>query len=208
MVIRGRVNSLPPKNLKRKIKTMTKQECKKYMEKYYKLNKNKLLKRQREYYLTHKDKIAKYHLKYRKLNKNKIAKTNKEWYNKNKKRIIEQKLIYLNKRKNIDVPFRILCNLRARLYLFLKGINKSDSTLKLLGCSLKILKRHLEKKFQSGMTWQNYGKWHIDHIRPCASFDLSKPEEQKKCFNYKNLQPLWAKDNLKKYKNDNSYKLS
>ncbi len=48
------------------------------------------------------------------------------------------------------------------------------------------------------MSWENYGKWHVDHILPCASFDLGKPEEQFKCFNYKNLQPLWATDNLKK----------
>ena len=50
------------------------------------------------------------------------------------------------------------------------------------------------------MNWLNYGRhgWHVDHIRPCASFDLSKPSEQKKCFNYKNLQPLWEEDNLAK----------
>jgi len=49
------------------------------------------------------------------------------------------------------------------------------------------------------MTWSNYGKgWHIDHIKPCASFDLSNPEQQKICFHYTNLQPLWAIDNIKK----------
>ena len=48
------------------------------------------------------------------------------------------------------------------------------------------------------MSWNNYGEWHVDHIKPCAKFDLSEEEQQKKCFNYKNLQPLWGEDNLKK----------
>ena len=60
------------------------------------------------------------------------------------------------------------------------------------------LKDYLQSKFENGMTWENYGKWHIDHIRPCASFDLTDIEQQKICFNYKNLQPLWAEDNFKK----------
>jgi hypothetical protein len=46
------------------------------------------------------------------------------------------------------------------------------------------------------MNWENQGEWHIDHILPCASFDLTKEEEQRKCFHYTNLQPLWAKDNM------------
>lgn len=56
----------------------------------------------------------------------------------------------------------------------------------------------LEQQFTEGMTWENYGEWHVDHIRPCVSFDLSIPEQQQECFHYTNLQPLWAKDNLQK----------
>ena len=63
------------------------------------------------------------------------------------------------------------------------------------------LKLHLENQFVDGMNWNNYGKngWHIDHIKPCASFDLTDPKQQKICFHYTNLQPLWAIDNLIKH---------
>ena len=86
------------------------------------------------------------------------------------------------------------------------GTSKSAATLELLGCSVEELKKHLENQFIKGMTWNNYGLhgWHIDHIKPCASFDLTKEEEQRKCFHYTNLQPLWAKDNLSK---SNKYQL-
>ena len=70
--------------------------------------------------------------------------------------------------------------------------------MELTGCTLEELKEHLASKFTEGMTFENYGKWHIDHILPCASFDLLLPEEQPKCFHYTNLQPLWAIDNMKK----------
>ena len=70
--------------------------------------------------------------------------------------------------------------------------------MKLVGCSIEKLKQHLESQFKEGMTFSNYGKWHIDHIRPCTSFDLSKLDEQYKCFHYTNLQPLWAEENLRK----------
>lgn len=70
--------------------------------------------------------------------------------------------------------------------------------MELVGCSIDKLKQHLESKFTEGMSWDNYGDWHVDHIKPCASFDLSDPEQQRLCFNYKNLQPLWAADNLSK----------
>jgi len=89
-------------------------------------------------------------------------------------------------------------NLRNRVNLALKRNSKKGKTLELLGCTIKKLRQYLESKFKPGMTWKNYGKWHIDHIIPCCQFNLSKKSEQFKCFNYKNLQPLWAKENYEK----------
>jgi hypothetical protein len=104
-----------------------------------------------------------------------------------------------NKRKN-DLKFKIGSNLRSRIRASLSGKPKVSTTMKLVGCSIQLLKQHLEKHFTSGMSWSNYGYsgWHIDHIKPCAKFDLKKVSEQYKCFHYTNLQPLWAKDNLSK----------
>jgi hypothetical protein len=93
---------------------------------------------------------------------------------------------------------KIAANLRTRVHQVMKGIRKINSTEQLTGCSFNELKLHLESLFQDGMTWDNYGAWHIDHKRPCASFDLTKPEQQLECFHYSNLQPLWAIDNLRK----------
>lgn len=101
-------------------------------------------------------------------------------------------------RYKIDVNYRIEQRLRARVKKLLQGLNKSKSTKELVGCDTNFLKKYLEKKFKKGMTWDNYELWHIDHVRPCSLFDLTDPEEQKKCFNFKNLQPLWAGENISK----------
>lgn len=95
---------------------------------------------------------------------------------------------------------------RTRRALESAGTTKSFATVDMLGCSLKFFKDYLESKFEPGMTWDNYGMvegntmngWHIDHILPCKSFNLLDPEEQKKCFHYTNLQPMWGIDNIKK----------
>lgn len=102
------------------------------------------------------------------------------------------------KRRATDLAFKLRQSLARRILKALKNQTKSASTMNLVGCSLQDLKKHLESKFTQGMNWENHGKWHIDHIRPCASFDLSKPDQQKVCFHWSNLQPLWALDNLKK----------
>lgn len=77
---------------------------------------------------------------------------------------------------------------------------KAAKTFDLLGCSLKHFISYIEGLMESGMTWENYGRdgWEIDHVLPCAAFDLTKPSEQRKCFHYTNTQPMWAKDNRSK----------
>lgn len=93
---------------------------------------------------------------------------------------------------------RIACSLRIRVRQALKKLPKLAKTEELLGCSFEFLKEYLTKLFLPSMTWDNYGEWHIDHIKPCASFDMIDPNQQRECFHYTNLQPLWAKDNLSK----------
>jgi hypothetical protein len=122
---------------------------------------------------------------------------------------------YQNERYRIDSDYRIKRLLRGRIKKALKNQNskKYFKTLDLLGCTPEECNKYLESKFQTSrpnhpnpnqvMTWENQGYygWHIDHIKPCSSFDLSDPEQQKLCFHYTNLQPLWAEDNFAK--NDN-----
>ena len=80
------------------------------------------------------------------------------------------------------------------------GVRKSLRTAELVGCSIEELHGHLERNFQDGMSWENYSRhgWHIDHIRPSASFDLEDEEQQKTCNNWRNLLPMWAADNIGK----------
>jgi hypothetical protein len=144
---------------------------------------------------------------------------NKEWYRKNKAIISKKAKEYnsteeykkrnrdriKNKRKT-DPNFKIASLCRARIRDSVKKGYKSQGTMQLLGCSIEFLRNYLESLFLEGMTWGNHGNerhngeksWHIDHIKPCAAFDLTDPEQQKICFHYTNLQPLWEKDNLSK----------
>lgn len=95
---------------------------------------------------------------------------------------------------------RLKHNLRRRIreILFQTKTRKVSRAMELLGCDLAFLRAYLEAKFVPGMTWENYGAWHVDHVLPCARFNLADADEQRKCFHYTNLQPLWARDNLSK----------
>lgn len=86
--------------------------------------------------------------------------------------------------------------MRTRLWKFFRNISKSKKTENILGCSWDFARMHIQSNFRYGMSWDNYGKWHVDHIEP-LSLAKNKNELEKLC-HYTNLQPLWAKDNFKK----------
>lgn len=126
-----------------------------------------------------------YYDNWRKNNRDKSRKASKKW-------ILNNPNYHKEKRKNNPI-FKIKENLRSILYQKFKYNNfKFKKSLELLGCSIEEYKLYLESQFTSEMTWENYGTiWEIDHIKSCASFDLTKLEEQQKCFNYLNTQPLF-----------------
>lgn len=96
--------------------------------------------------------------------------------------------------------YRLESNLRSRVINAVNGASsKSARTAELLGAPWAWVESHLESLFKPGMSWENYGPvWHIDHKRPCAAFDLTDPEQQRICFHWTNLQPLFAQENLQK----------
>jgi len=110
----------------------------------------------------------------------------------------KQQLRESNARRCHTTLYKLKNSCRARLHRAVKGLGKSDATFVLIGCTPVELQAYLESKFTEGMSWANYchDGWHVDHIRPCASFDLSSPQQQRECFHYTNLQPLWAQDNF------------
>jgi hypothetical protein len=99
-------------------------------------------------------------------------------------------------RKEEFIKYKIKKNTGRRIRELLKT-TKPKTTLDYVGCTLEDFKHHLENKFQDNMNWENYGSlWHIDHIIPCNAFNLLDEKQVKACFHYKNLQPLWATENI------------
>lgn len=121
---------------------------------------------------------------------------NKEYEKNNKAKVRAAKRAYRKDKYASDPMFRLSVKIRVRLQRALKS-NKTNSTFELLGCTLEQLKKHIEDKFQPGMSWSNYCKrgWHIDHISPLSAFDLNDPEQLRQACHYTNLQPMWAVDN-------------
>jgi hypothetical protein len=207
---------------------MNKVETKEYNREYYSKNKNLLSEKKKIYYLKKRDHVSSYGKKYysehikeksnlnkkwREANPEKAKITSGNWYKENtekarasgmeryrtnpeKWREYSKNRYRMNYRSNPQ--YRISRLLRTRLYHVIKGKSKSGSAIRDLGCSVEELTKHLEKQFQSGMTWGNQGEWHIDHIIPLASFDMENREQFLKACHYTNLQPLWAFDNISK----------
>jgi len=191
-------------------------------KKYCKNNKERIAKRRKEYYLKNKDRISNREKEYRQKNKDEINRRQRIYYKENKEKFKEygqryrqkhgkeirirrksyRPKIRANERKRYenDINYKLAGLMRNRIYSVLIGKAKSKPTMELLGCNIETLKEHLQKQFTDSMSFNNYGKWHVDHIQPCNTFDLTKPEEQKQCFNYKNLRPLWGIDNISRPK--------
>ena len=171
------------------------------------------------------DRYKKYHSEYQEKNQERLSELARDRYNKNKpsylirsknqkkkwgKRYSEYQKNYRKKNRerlneyvvnklHTDINFKLKHLLRSKLRKLLNGENKTNSALTYLGGSIDFFKGYIEAKFSNGMTWENYGTtWHIDHIIPCRSFDMSNEDDRKKCFHYSNMQPLLVIDNLQK----------
>jgi hypothetical protein len=167
---------------------------------YWKEHRKNLIKKHKIWADNHKEDKKKYNVEYRKKNIKKLKAYRKVYYLKNKEILNKKNNLYQRKRRKTNINYRLKCYIRRRIALAMETNSKRSKTLKLLGCSIEFLKNYLESKFKPGMSWENHGQfgWHIDHIRPCCTFDLSKPSEQRECFHYTNLQPLWWQDNIRK----------
>jgi hypothetical protein len=191
----------------RRIYTINHKEEKKEYDRLYRIRiHDKKINNDRLYYLNNKEKIKKQIKEHQEIPE--VKKRTQERNKKYRERTKEQKQKYdkkysAHKYKN-DVNYRIKSTLRARVNIAINsgGGKKYKHTFELIGCSFDFLKEYLEKQFKPGMCWDNHGLhgWHIDHIIPCYEFDLTNPEEQRKCFHYSNMQPLWATENLKKWR--------
>lgn len=187
----------------KKYRLIHREEILKKHKKYNLLHKEEIKQKSKEFRKNHKKEIQTYRdnnkekfKKYCEENVEKRKECQKEYYQKNK--------IQINKdRKNryiTNIQFKLNILLRGRFYKALKRYQKSGSAVRDLGCSIPELKIYLENQFKEGMSWDNwmYSGWHIDHIVPLVSFDLTNREELLKAVHYTNLQPMWGEENMKK----------
>ena len=163
-------------------------------------NKKLLKQKRKKHYEENREKVLAAGKKWRESNKEYNRERVRKWRKSNKEKIRKREY----DRYHNDINFRLSCILRRRLRDALKFQMKNGSAVKDLGCSIEELKFYIQSKFQPGMSWDNYGpeKWHIDHIKSLASFDLTNRKELLEACHYTNLQPLWAEDKWRKNKYD------
>lgn len=138
--------------------------------------------------------VLKQRQEYYQKNKDKIRARAKQYFQEHK----QERNQYTKNKYKTDINYKLSELLRNRVRKAIKSYKRPGSSVKDLGCTIQQLKEHLELQFKPGMTWDNHGQWHIDHIKPLSLFDLSDPEQFMEACHYSNLQPLWAKDNLSK----------
>lgn len=206
------------------------EKIKKKSRKWYKNNSEKACEKSRKYRKENSDKVNAANRKwvkenpgkkqesdreYYENNTEKVNKTNKKWQENNPEKVIQYKLkwqknnrdkvkIYENrykkKRRKNDSKFHLRCKMSSSVAKSLKNGKGGKSWLELVPYTLEQLKKHLEKQFQPGMSWKNYGEWHMDHRTPLAAHNFTKPEHTdfKRAWALSNLRPMWAKENMLK----------
>lgn len=158
------------------------------------------------HYRRDKTKLRKYNKDYRERHPERERLRKQKQYKENKDSIIVRQIQYHKEKRLNDPLFRFKNSVRQRVYIGFKrkGYSKTSKTAQILGCDWEKAKAHIENKFTDGMSWDNYGEWEIDHIKPLA---LGKSEAALlKLNHYTNLQPLWKSDNRRKWcKTENNY---
>ena len=168
---------------------------------YYKKNKEKKLEYRKKYYKQNKEKQLEYQKKHYKENKEKKSEYAKKHYKENKEHYAEYAKKYQTERYHSDPDFKLSCLVRQFCCRVTNAVkeDKELRSLEYLGCSIAEFKAHIESQWQEGMTWENHSKdgWHIDHIKPLDWF-IKNSDDPWQANHYTNLQPLWAKENLSK----------
>jgi len=179
-----------------KVKAMRRKSYKKCGYEYQKKNKDRLNQKARKHYAENREEIQKTRKVYYQDNIEKIRKQNNERSRKHPERARN----YVRKRQKNDIQYVIAHRLRSRIQTALRcqWSEKAVESVELLGCTIKEYIFYLEQKFTEGMSWGNRDQWHVDHIKPCVSFDLTDVDQQKECFHYSNTQPMWTIENLQK----------
>lgn len=167
--------------------------------------KNVLKKLRKIYRIKNYDKVIESKTEYYYNNQEKCCQRSRNWYENNKEIKNQKHTVYIRTRRQNDFEFKIYSNIQSRIYSALKNESfdnkKKDSTLNIIGCSIKFYKNWLEFQFNENMNWSNHGEyWHIDHVKPCASFNLLDENQINECFNWKNVRPIEKVLNL--IKND------
>ncbi len=169
--------------------------CKECHFLYKKQNEHKIKEKHKEWLGKNKEYTSEYNKQYNQNNPEKKKQSIDIWWENNPNYHKEWK----RKKYNTDIYYRIKDNLRSRFYNAVINQFKIQSVIDLLGCSIDELKQHLENQFKPEMNWDNHGEiWEIDHIKPCDIFDLTNIEQQKQCFHYTNLQPLFKTSGIAK----------
>jgi|694.fasta_scaffold98216_1 hypothetical protein len=157
---------------------------------------------EKKYRDKNKERLDEYYKEWSKNKKEHRKEYLKQYREKNKEKIKEVKRTYQKEKRHTDPIYKLISNFRTAIYTVLKEnkLDKYTNYFNMVGYTAEQLKSHLEVQFKEGMTWENYGEWHVDHIKPISSFtfETCEDEEFKICWSLDNLQPMWGIENIKK----------